>query len=422
MKVLWLCNIILPQVAAPLGKNVCNTGGWLTGLFNDLSKHQEVQIALCFPVTGEFTAISGTVGDTEYFGFPYKWAETADLISMEDYFLEVIKRFQPDIVHIFGTEYPHTLAMFKAGEKLGILEHMSVSIQGLVSVCAGHFFAGLPFSAKYFFSLRDLLRLNNIYLGYRSFQRRGRYETEAIRLCKHIIGRTDWDRACTMQINPKAQYHHCNETLRDSFYSSHWDINSCRRHSLFMSQWNYPIKGFHIALEALSIIKKHFPDVHLFTTGSSPVSRDFKIFLKESFYAKYIAKLIRKYGLEENISFLGNLDEQHMCCQFLKTHVFISPSSIENSPNSLGEAMLLGTPVVSSDVGGVKNMMVHGKEGYIYPFDEPYMLAYYVEQIFSDDALANTFSHNAREHAAITHSRSGNSLQLLDIYKSLSAL
>lgn len=422
MKILWLCNLILPQIAADLGKNIYHTGGWLTGLFDDLCQYQENRIALSFPVAEDDEPVSGISGRTQYYGFPYKWTEKADLVSMENYFADVIGSFKPDVVHIFGTEYSHTLAMLRAGEKLGILDHITVSIQGLVSVYAEHYFAGLPSSAKHSFSLRDLLRLNNVYLGYRAFQRRGKYETEALRLCRHIIGRTDWDRACTMQINPAAQYHHCNETLRSSFYNGRWDINNCQRHSLFISQWNYPIKGFHLALEAVSIIKRRFPDVHLYTTGNDPLKRDFKSFLKESFYAKYIARLIRKYGLEDNVSFLGNLDEQHMCLRFLQAHVFISPSSIENSPNSLGEAMLLGTPAVSSDVGGVKNMMVHGEEGYIYPFDEPYMLAYYVEKIFADDTLANKFSQSERKHALITHSRSGNSREILYIYESISTL
>ena len=44
--------------------------------------------------------------------------------------------------------------------------------------------------------------------------------------------------------------------------------------------------------------------------------------------------------------------------------------------------MLLGVPVVSSAVGGVSSMLMHGREGYLYPFDEAYMLAYYIEEIF----------------------------------------
>ena len=108
-----------------------------------------------------------------------------------------------------------------------------------------------------------------------------------------------------------------------------------------------------------------------------------------------------------------------MCDRFLKSHVFVSPSSIENSPNSVGEAMLLGVPVVSSDVGGVKNLLTHGEEGFVYPYDEPYMIAHYVCHLFGDDALAQTLSEHARAHAAHTHNREENLQKMLEIYREI---
>lgn len=108
-----------------------------------------------------------------------------------------------------------------------------------------------------------------------------------------------------------------------------------------------------------------------------------------------------------------------MCSQYLNSHIFASCSSIENSPNSVGEAMILGTPVVSSDVGGVKNMLIHNEEGYIYPFDEYYMLAYYIMKIFKNDDLALKLSGNARCHARKTHDEHTNTERLYQIYTKL---
>ena len=76
-----------------------------------------------------------------------------------------------------------------------------------------------------------------------------------------------------------------------------------------------------------------------------------------------------------NVRFLGPFDAPAMRDRYLRTHVYVSPSTIENSPNSVGEAMLLGCPVVSSNVGGVSDLLYHGKEGFLYQTSAPYMLA-----------------------------------------------
>jgi glycosyltransferase involved in cell wall biosynthesis len=130
--------------------------------------------------------------------------------------------------------------------------------------------------------------------------------------------------------------------------------------------------------------------------------------------------LIKKYGLEGHVTFLGRLDEQSMCERFLKSHVFVCPSSIENSPNSVGEAMILGVPTVTSDIGGVKNLLEHIKEGFVYQPDAPYMAAYYIKKIFADDKLAESISISAKKHAEMTHDRAINFNRLLEIYKEIS--
>jgi glycosyltransferase involved in cell wall biosynthesis len=166
-------------------------------------------------------------------------------------------------------------------------------------------------------------------------------------------------------------------------------------------------------------ILKRFPDAHIYTTGRNLMHLSTKQKLLISSYQLYLLELIKKYSLEDHITFLGSLSEQEMCRQYLNANVFVSPSTIENSPNSVGEAMLVGCPVVTSDVGGVKNMLEHGKEGFIYQCSAPYMLAYYVNRIFEDDALAMTFSKNGKTHAARTHNREANMKTLYEIYNQI---
>ena len=81
--------------------------------------------------------------------------------------------------------------------------------------------------------------------------------------------------------------------------------------------------------------------------------------------------------------------------------------------------MLLGMPCVSSDVGGVKNLMEHGKEGFVYQADAPYMLAYYVCRIFEDEQLASLLGESAAKKAAATHDRAANTARLAEIYQEI---
>ena len=108
-----------------------------------------------------------------------------------------------------------------------------------------------------------------------------------------------------------------------------------------------------------------------------------------------------------------------MCERMLRSHVFVSASSIENSPNTLGEAMLLGVPCVSSDVGGAKTMLVHEQDGLLYQADAPYMLAHNIHRIFRDRALAEKFSQNAKAHAGVTHDQEKNLRAVLGAYHTI---
>lgn len=417
MKILWLCNIILPKVARDISQPVNNYGGWLTGLSNDLLQIDNIELIVCFPITFQNNMLIGQIDNLRYYGFPQTQVNpTKYNQDIELYFEQIIREVMPNIIHIFGTEYPHSFAMTKVCQKLELLDKVLINIQGLVSVYSNHYYASLPNKIINSYSFRDFVRNDNIKGQANKFKIRGEFEIKAFEKAKHVIGRTDWDKACIEKININAKYHFCNETLRDEFYKHTWSLSGCEKHSIFISQCSYPIKGFHCMLEAMPYILKRFPNTKIYTTGKNPLKLTGLDKLKKTYYEKYIGKLIIKYHLEDVVVFLGNLNEQQMCERYLLSNVFVSASSIENSPNSVGEAMLLGVPTISSDVGGVKNMLTHGKEGFIYPFNEFYTLAYYICKVFSEDALALWFSENSKNHAKITHSKEINLKTMLSIY------
>lgn len=420
MRIVWLINTTLPAIAKKINKPSSNGGGWIVGLSNALQREENINLLVCFPADEE-VYIAEDVDRFSCYGFKRKsYNSTIYDLNLEIKFLRVIERFHPDIIHIWGTEYPHTLAMVRAAKNAGMIDKVIISIQGLCSVISTHYLSGVPYSEYKRKTLRDIIRNDDMYKQKENFAKRGVYEIEALRNVTHISGRTIWDKACVSQINPQAKYYFCNETLRDDFYEHQWDINKCNKYSIFMSQGSYPVKGLHFVLEAMPLILRKYPDAHLYVAGTD-ITKNSRLIekLKISSYGKYTLSLMNKHKLHDHVTFVGEQNEKQMVASYLRAHVFVSPSTIENSSNSIGEAMLLGVPTVASNVGGVSDLLAHNSEGFTYQHDAPYMLAYYVCRLFEDDDLAVKFSRNAREHAIQTHNRKVNLPTILSIYKEI---
>ncbi|MCE3202839.1 glycosyltransferase family 4 protein [Paenibacillus sonchi] len=414
MKVLWLTNIPLPEASVLMNIEPLPFGGWLVNMSKYLANSENIKLSISFPYSS-FTAIDILHGEKiNYYPFPQKENE----VEISGYLEEIIERTNPDLVHIFGTEYVHTLSMVNICGQRNI--KVLISIQGLVSIYAQHYMANLPKEIQNSFTFRDLIKQDNLVQQQNKFKQRGISEISALKKVENVLGRTTWDKACSVQINPDIRYHHCNETLRDSFYNSVWNIEKIEENSIFVSQGTYPIKGLHYILEAMPIILKKFPKTMLYVGGIDVSNLSgLKAKLKRSTYGKYLNHLIKKHRLQDKVSFTGSLSEKEMCNRYLKSHVFVCPSSIENSPNSLGEAMILGVPCVASYVGGVSDLLIDKQEGFLYQADAPYMLAHYVCEIFADNDLALKFSSNAREHALRTHNREYNLEKLTQIYNNI---
>ena len=409
MKLLWLCNMVPGKIKEKISGKAVSGGLWVDHVLSGL-RQEGLKIHILCPGDGA----PGELDENCSYAFFSEGLPYVYLPELESRFGEELKAFQPDVIHIWGTEYGHTLAMVNGAEKAGMLSRVVVSIQGLCSVYAGHYAEGVPYRVQKENTFRDLVRRDNILQQQKKFALRGELEVAALKKVRHVIGRTDWDEACTKQVNPEVKYHFCNETLREPFYEGQWRYNSCRKHRVFASSCAYPVKGFHYLVEAFAEVAKEYPDATLAVPGKSVLAADK---LRRTSYQKYLAELIRKHGLEDKIEFLGSLSAEEMKAEFLQANVFVLPSTIENSPNSLGEAMLLGVPCVSADVGGVTNLMTHNAEGYVYQSTAGYMLCHYMKRIFAMAEDAETMGKTARAHAAKTHAPEKNLQDLLNIYR-----
>ncbi|MBE9469360.1 MAG: glycosyltransferase family 4 protein [Bacteroidetes bacterium] len=116
--------------------------------------------------------------------------------------------------------------------------------------------------------------------------------------------------------------------------------------------------------------------------------------------------------LKNKVVFSSFLNEDQICDYYLKANLFICPSSIENSPNSLGEAQLLGVPCFASYIDGVPDMM-KGKEKNMYRFEEIEMLADKVCESFRLEENVDT--EYLKKQALMKHDKKQNPIRLLTI-------
>ena len=410
MKLLWLCNNAPGLIRTALTGKKAGEVNWVDHVLSDL-RQQDVTLRILYRGGGEPGRLDegcsyAPVPETPAHIYRPELAET---------FRKELESYRPDVVHIWGVEYHHALAMVNAARQAGMLDRTVASIQGLCCRIAPHFTDGLPKSALYPQTFRDFLRRDSIANQQRLHARRGELEIEALKTLRHVIGRTDWDRETVLEINPELTYHFCNETLRKPFYEGQWDYEACGKHSIFASSCAYPIKGFHLLLEAMPEILKQYPDARIRVCGRSFLASG----LRQNGYERYLSKLAKKYGLTDKIACLGPLSALQMKENYRKANAFVLPSTMENSPNSLGEAMLLGVPCVAADVGGVSSIM-NPDEGILCPPVSPETLAQGICRVFSLEEHAGAMGQKARAHALVTHDPKTNLETLLAIYRQLS--
>ena len=416
MRILWVTNIVMPTVSDALGEKASVFGGWLMGSAQYLKQSEDLKLAIATAYCGK-ELWHKSIDGIDYYLVPCHKKRTAYDKEMEKYWVTVNTQFMPDVVHIHGSEYPYGLSYVNAcGSK-----NVVVSIQGMTSVYARYYYAGLcKMDILKNITIADLLWTKTIFGGHKEFVKRGKLEIELIKKIKHVIGRTSWDKMHTQAIQQGIDYHFCNETLRNSFYDGEWNYENCEKHTIFVPQAWYPIKGLHKVIDALSIVKKLYPDVKLRIAGADITKQQtIKQKLLLSGYGKIVLKKIQKLNLQDNVSFTGLLNEEQMKREYLNANVFVCPSSIENSPNSLGEAQILGTPCIAAFVGGIGDMLKPEETGFIYRFDDTEMLAGYICDVFGMRESILQYCNKGRKAALERHDGATNCSTLINIYNEI---
>lgn len=408
MRILWFTNDPMPALNKRVGRPLASgTGHWMPSLLASLLRVPgiSVEIATAYPGLKDDEFVDEGV---RYFalGQPKKpgifFATRPNDVAR---CAALVEERNPDLVHIHGTERFYGLL---PARKL-IQAPCIISIQGLLSACRDSFFGGL--------SVREIWKANRmievasrrgLLWFYREHHRAAEYEREILANAPAFMGRTDWDRARVRSVNPGASYYHAGEVLRAVFGEERWDLRSCERHTiLFTKLGRAPYRGTEVLLKALPLIRKQFPDVKLRLTDHLGTRRG---------YDRFLRRAIAEAGLSENIELLGYLSADRMAAELRRAHVFALASYVENSPNSLCEAMQVGVPCVATYAGGIPSLIEHGRTGLLTPPGDAQVLAASVMDLFRDDSLSMRLGRAARARAVERHDARLVLAQVLNAY------
>jgi glycosyltransferase involved in cell wall biosynthesis len=415
MRVLWFANApanateYLPEYS----KGEILGGGWLKSIDKALRIKAELHIAFYYPKRNDsFKYLNTTyhpIGNKNWKLVALKeifWQKFIDQQDLSKY-LKIINSVKPDIIHIHGTENPFGCII----EKTDI--PVVTSIQGDIIVIQHKYFSGIehkylnitrPLSSGF----KKILLGTNFRHNYRSFIKMKKREERNLLNSKYIIGRTDWNRRVTSIQAPGSHYFHGDEILRDSFYQTRWTPHEPKELIIIHTTTsNSYYKGLETLCQALYELNKLGIKVDWRVAGINENDLIVKIVRK---------KLKNKYPVY-GLRFLGKLNEQQLVEILLEADIYVLPSHIENSPNGLCEAMLLGMPCIATFAGGTGSMLKDGEEGIMIQDGDPWALAGSILELYRDPVKAQKYGQNARQRALIRHDKETITNGLIDIYQ-----
>jgi glycosyltransferase involved in cell wall biosynthesis len=318
----------------------------------------------------------------------------------------MVRDFQPDLVHFHGSE--RFFGLLKAEGLVRV--PAVVSLQGLLGPCSSfrNFFGGMsPLEILRSIRLAELPLRLGLAWQYGRMRQGARHEASILAAADGLLGRTDWDEAYGRQLNPRAPYCRVDEILRGSFRDTQWSLDACEPHTLIYTNAGHPMRGTPNLLAAAAIVRREFPAVRLRLAG---------LVSERSGYGRFLRRRIRDLGLADCVEFPGYLDGDALARTLARSHAFVISSYVENSPNSLAEAMTVGMPCVASFVGGIPSMVDHGRTGLLYPVDDVRMLAGHILRVFRDADMAVRVGAAAREAATARHDPDRVVAQLMAAY------
>jgi glycosyltransferase involved in cell wall biosynthesis len=124
----------------------------------------------------------------------------------------------------------------------------------------------------------------------------------------------------------------------------------------------YSWKGQHLVIEALPFLLKQYPGILYLMVGGSRA--------EEPSYVPSLKRRVAELGLEDHVRFVGSRPHAELVRWFNAADLFVLPTRSEGCPNVLLESLACGVPVVATEVGGVPEIIRHGRDGLLAPYGD----------------------------------------------------
>lgn len=155
------------------------------------------------------------------------------------------------------------------------------------------------------------------------------------------------------------------------------------------------IRGFgkvynpSMLIRAVGLLKESYPGIEVVMMGNDHGDNTMET----------CRQLVTDMGLEKNISLRGSMAKEEWIALSESFNIMVSTPMIDNTPVSVIEGMMLGLPVISTNVGGIGYLLDDRVTGLLIEADNPEQLAEAVSLLTENQSLANNVVRNARKKA-----------------------
>lgn len=166
-----------------------------------------------------------------------------------------------------------------------------------------------------------------------------------------------------------------------------------------------PIYDIPTAIRAFALVRQGFAGARLTVAGSGPE-------------LERLRAVTSQLGLQDCVTFCGRVDNAEIPALYASADCMLNPSTVDNMPISILEAFASGVPVVSTDAGGIPDMVDHGVSGLLVPIGDADGMGRAALRVLEDARLAGAM-REAGLAAAAAYAWPAVREQWLRIYRSV---